>query len=87
MDEPLRVGVIGMIAQAHAAALRFLTDDGLVRTVAAADPDPMGIERVEAIAGALDHRYPWSRGTPIGVPGGRKPEGVRCSSTHSAPTR
>ena len=59
MVERLRIGVIGcgMIAQAHAAALRFLADDGLVRTVAAADPDPGGIERFASIVGSLDTRY------------------------------
>jgi predicted dehydrogenase len=45
----------GSIAQAHAAALRFLTDDGLVRVVAAADPDPEGVARVAQILGAVEH--------------------------------
>jgi predicted dehydrogenase len=55
-DRPLRVGVVGCgnIAQAHAAALRFLAEDGLVRTVAAADPDPAGTDRVVRIVGAVD---------------------------------
>ncbi|MGZ6978182.1 MAG: Gfo/Idh/MocA family protein [Acidimicrobiia bacterium] len=59
MDERLRVGVIGCgsIARAHAAALRFLGDDGLVVTVAAADPDAAGIDRFEAIVGGLARRY------------------------------
>jgi predicted dehydrogenase len=55
----LRVGIIGCgsIARAHAAALRFLADDGEVRAVAAADPDPAGIDTVEQIIGGLEHRY------------------------------
>ena len=54
--EPLRLGIVGCgsIAQAHAAALRFLTDDGLVRVVAAADPDPAGVERVVKILGGVE---------------------------------
>jgi len=57
VTEPLRVGVVGCgsIAQAHAAALRFLADDGLVRVVAAADPDPAGVERVTGIYGPIEH--------------------------------
>lgn len=59
MGQPLRVGVIGcgMIAQAHAAALRLVAEDGLVEAVAAADPDPAGIERFAAIVGDVDRRY------------------------------
>jgi predicted dehydrogenase len=58
VSDPLRIGIIGcgQIAQAHAAALRFLADDGLVQVVAAADPDPDGIERVAGILGGLDRR-------------------------------
>ena len=60
MNQPLRIGVIGcgMIAEAHAAALRFVAEDGLVRTVAAADPDPASIDRFAGIVGGLDARYP-----------------------------
>ena len=56
---PLRLGVIGCgnIAQAHAAAIRFLSDDGLVRAVAAADPDPAGLARFGEIVGGLDRTY------------------------------
>ncbi len=46
-----------MIAQAHAAAVRLLQEDGDVRLVAAADPDAAGIDRVAAIAGGLEHRF------------------------------
>src|SRR5690242_6763628 len=55
----MRVGMIGCgsIARAHAAALRFLADDGIVQTVAAADPDPSGIDTVEQIVGGLARRY------------------------------
>ena len=57
MSDPLRLGIVGCgsIAQAHAAALRFLADDGLVRVVAAADPDPAGVERVSSIYGPIEH--------------------------------
>ena len=57
MSDPLRLGIIGCgsIAQAHAAALRFLADDGLVRVVAAADPDAAGVERVASIYGPIEH--------------------------------
>ena len=57
MSEPLRLGIVGCgsIARAHAAALRFLSDDGLVRVVAAADPDPAGVEQVAQIYGAIEH--------------------------------
>ena len=57
VSEPLRLGLVGCgsIAQAHAAALRFLTDDGLVRVTAAADPDPAGVERVAQILGGIEH--------------------------------
>ena len=41
---------------AHAAALRFLADDGLVQVVAAADPDPDGVETVASIVGEIAHR-------------------------------
>ncbi|MGZ6953706.1 MAG: Gfo/Idh/MocA family protein [Acidimicrobiia bacterium] len=60
MGAPVRIGIIGCgsIARAHAAALRLLAEDGLVRTVAAADPDPAGIEVVAAIIGDLERRYP-----------------------------
>jgi UDP-N-acetyl-2-amino-2-deoxyglucuronate dehydrogenase len=56
---PLRIGIIGcgQIAQAHAAALRFLADDGEARVVALADPDPAGLERVASIVGDVEHRY------------------------------
>ncbi len=52
MTEPLRFGFVGCgtIAQAHAAALRLLADDGDAVLVAAVDPDGAGIERVAAIA-------------------------------------
>lgn len=55
----LRLGIIGCgsISRAHAVAFRLLGDDGLVRLVAAADPDPAGIERVEQIAGPVERRY------------------------------
>jgi predicted dehydrogenase len=55
----LRYGMIGCgrIALAHAAAFRFLAEDGLARLVAAADPDPAGIERVARIADSVDRRY------------------------------
>ncbi len=57
-SHPLRLGVIGCgtIAQAHAVAIRFNADDGLVRCVAAADPDPAGVERFVSIAGDVEHR-------------------------------
>lgn len=59
MGEPVRVGIIGCgsIARAHAAALRLLAEDGLVDAVAAADPDPAGIDTVEAIVGGGLRRY------------------------------
>jgi myo-inositol 2-dehydrogenase/D-chiro-inositol 1-dehydrogenase len=47
----------GQIAQAHAAALRFLGDDGDACLVAVADPDPAGMERVASIAGTVERRY------------------------------
>src|SRR5690606_25691029 len=55
----LRLGIIGCgsISRAHAIAFRLLADDGLVRLVAAADPDPAGIERVEQIAGPVPAHY------------------------------
>jgi predicted dehydrogenase len=55
----LRCGIIGcgQIAQAHAAAFRFLADDGVARLVAAADPDPDGVERIEQIVGTVERRY------------------------------
>ncbi len=46
-----------MISQAHAVAIRFNEHDGLVRCVAAADPDPTAIDRFVAIAGEVDSRY------------------------------
>ena len=57
MTDPLRLGIVGCgsIARAHAAALRFLSDDGIVRVVAAADPDPAGVEQVAQIYGPIDH--------------------------------
>lgn len=56
---PLRVGIVGcgQIAQAHAAALHFLADDGLATVVALADPDPEGIERIAGILGGVERRY------------------------------
>jgi predicted dehydrogenase len=58
MGGRLRVGIVGCgrIAMAHAAALRFLADDGLLEVVAAADPDPAGVETVASIAGTVPHR-------------------------------
>jgi len=55
----VRYGIIGcgQIAQAHAASLRFLADDGLARLVAAADPDSEGLERVARISGGIERRY------------------------------
>ena len=57
MSDPLRLGIVGCgsIARAHAAALRFLSDDGIVRVVAAADPDPAGVEQVAQIYGDIAH--------------------------------
>ncbi len=46
-----------MIAQAHAAAVRLLQEDGDVRLVAAADPDRSGIDRIAAIAGGIEHCF------------------------------
>jgi len=59
MASPLRMGIIGCgsIARAHAAALRFAADDGAVRTVAVADPDPAGTDRVATILGGVDRTY------------------------------
>ena len=56
-SETIRLGLVGCgsIAQAHAAALRFLTDDGIVRVTAAADPDVDGVERVVRIIGGIEH--------------------------------
>jgi predicted dehydrogenase len=58
-NAPLRVGIIGCgsIARAHAAALRFLADDGVATVTAAADPDAAGIDRVAEILGDVPHRY------------------------------
>lgn len=58
-DGPLRLGVIGcgMIAQAHAAAFRFLGDEGTLRVVAAADPDAEGLARFAATAGGVEREY------------------------------
>ena len=55
----LRLGIVGCgsIARAHAVSFRFLADDGVARLVAAADPNPAGIDRVEQIAGPLERRY------------------------------
>src|SRR4051812_14327191 len=55
----LRVGIIGCgsISRAHAVAFRLLGEDGDVELVAAADPDPAGIARVEQIAGVVPRRY------------------------------
>lgn len=55
----LRLGIIGCgsIARAHAVAFRLLADDGVAQLVAAADPDPAGIDRVEQIAGPVARRY------------------------------
>jgi len=55
----LRVGIVGCgsIARAHAVAFRLLGDDGVATLVAAADPDPSGIERVAQIAGTIERRY------------------------------
>lgn len=60
MTEPVRIGIIGCgsIARAHAAAFRQLREDGLVEVVAAADPDPAGVEVVAAIVGGIDHTGP-----------------------------
>jgi myo-inositol 2-dehydrogenase/D-chiro-inositol 1-dehydrogenase len=59
MRTPLRLGIVGCgsIARAHAAALRFVADDGLVRTVAVADPDPAGRDRVVKILGGAPRAY------------------------------
>ena len=55
----LRVGIVGCgsIARAHAVAFRLLRDDGVATLVAAADPDPEGVERVAQIAGSIERRY------------------------------
>jgi predicted dehydrogenase len=55
----LRVGVIGCgsIARAHAVALRLLEEDGLAKAVAAADPDPAGLELFGSIAGGVERTY------------------------------
>jgi UDP-N-acetyl-2-amino-2-deoxyglucuronate dehydrogenase len=57
---PLRIGIIGCgsIARAHAAALRFAADDGVVRTVAVADPDPARMDLVVKIIGGAPRTYP-----------------------------
>ncbi len=59
MTAPVGVGFVGcgMIAGAHAAALRLLAEDGTARLVAGADPDPSGLDRVAAIVGGIDHRF------------------------------
>ena len=59
MSAPLRVGIVGCgnIAQAHAAALRFVAEDGLVRTVAVADPDAAGMDCVTKILGGSPRAY------------------------------
>ncbi|MFZ4584293.1 MAG: Gfo/Idh/MocA family protein [Acidimicrobiia bacterium] len=58
METPIRLGLIGCgrIAMAHAAALRSVAEDGLVRVVAAADPDSSGIDTVTSIVGPIEHR-------------------------------
>ena len=58
MSEPLRLGIIGCgsISRAHAIAIRFNAEDGLVRCVAAADPDPAAIEQFAGIAGGVEFR-------------------------------
>jgi predicted dehydrogenase len=43
----------GQIAQAHAAALRYLAEDGTARLVAVADPDPDAAERIAKLAGTV----------------------------------
>jgi UDP-N-acetyl-2-amino-2-deoxyglucuronate dehydrogenase len=59
LGDVLRVGIVGCgsIARAHAVAFRLLADDGVAALVAAADPDPAGIDRVASIAGAIERRY------------------------------
>ncbi len=59
MTAPLRVGIIGCgsIARAHAAALRFVAEDGRACTVAVADPDAGAVDRVVRILGAVDRTY------------------------------
>jgi predicted dehydrogenase len=59
MATPLRIGMIGCgsIARAHAAAFRFLADDGLVKVVALGDPDPAAIATVAQIAGDVDRTF------------------------------
>jgi myo-inositol 2-dehydrogenase/D-chiro-inositol 1-dehydrogenase len=59
VDGPLQIGIIGCgsIAQAHAAALRFVAQDGLVSTVALADPDTAGRDRVAGILGSTARVY------------------------------
>jgi predicted dehydrogenase len=59
VNSPLRIGIVGCgsIAQAHAAALRFVADDGMVRTVAVADPDAAGMDRVVKILGPVERTY------------------------------
>src|SRR3954451_9295953 len=47
----------GSIGRAHAVAFRLLGDDGVAALVAAADPDPAGVERVAQIAGSIERRY------------------------------
>jgi predicted dehydrogenase len=51
----LRCAIVGcgQIAQAHAAALRFLAEDGHARVVALADPDIDALARVEQITGPV----------------------------------
>lgn len=58
-DARLRIGVVGcgQISQAHAVALRMVAEDGLVAPVAAADPDPAGLDRFDRLVGGVDRRY------------------------------
>lgn len=44
-------------SRAHAAALRFLSDEGVAAVTAAADPDDTGIDTVAAIVGGVARRY------------------------------
>jgi UDP-N-acetyl-2-amino-2-deoxyglucuronate dehydrogenase len=52
---PLRLGLVGCgrIAMAHAAAVRSLAADGVVELVAAADPDPAGVDQIARIVGGI----------------------------------
>jgi predicted dehydrogenase len=59
MRDPLKLGIIGCgsISRAHAAAIRLLHDDGIVRAVAAADPSADGREQFVNIVGGVDRQY------------------------------